>query len=63
MTRGGDHSKDSINREVGTKINLRNLRKFDNLSGGFKDKDFTEEYSVSKTLIYLQRSKSPLPDK
>jgi hypothetical protein len=25
LTRGGDHSKDSINREVGTKINLRNL--------------------------------------
>lgn len=27
-------------------ISLRNLRKFDKVTGGFRDKDFTEEYSV-----------------
>lgn len=39
-------------------INLNNLRKFDKATGGFRDKNFTEEYSVNKAEIYLSRSPS-----
>jgi len=39
-------------------INLRNLRKFDKATGGFRDKNFSEEYSVNKAEKYLQRSNS-----
>ena len=39
-------------------INLKNLRKFDKATGGFRDKNFTEEYSVNKTELYLSRSPS-----
>ena len=37
-------------------INLKNLRKFDKATGGFRDKNFTEEFSVQKTEKYLSRS-------
>lgn len=36
-------------------LNLRNLRKFDKLSGGFKDKDFSDQYSISKVDRFLQK--------
>lgn len=39
-------------------INLKNLRKFDKATGGFRDKNFTEEFSVNKTELYLSRSPS-----
>ena len=34
-------------------LNLRNLRKFDRLTGGFKDKDFSDQYSISKVDRFL----------
>ena len=39
-------------------ISLKNLRKFDKATGGFRDKNFTEEYSVQKTEKYLSKSPS-----
>jgi len=30
-------------------MNLKNLRRFDAATGGFKNKDFTEDYSINKT--------------
>jgi hypothetical protein len=44
-------------------INLRNLRKFDKATGGFRDKNFSEEYSVNKAEKYLQRSGSRPADR
>ena len=44
-------------------INLRNLRKFDKATGGFRDKNFSEEYSVNKAEKYLQRSASRPADR
>jgi len=34
-------------------LNLRNLRKFDRATGGFKDKDFSDQYSISKVDRFL----------
>jgi hypothetical protein len=41
-------------------INLKNLRRFDKATGGFRDKNFTEEFSVNKTEQYLSRSPNRL---
>ena len=54
----GDNSRDMTPDLSKVQFNLRNLRKFDRISGGFRDKDFTEEYSEQKTLAFLQRRSS-----
>jgi len=37
------------------KFNRGALRSFDKSTGGFRDKEFTEEYSVAKTSVFMQR--------
>ena len=42
--------------EVGIKFNRGMLRSFDKSTGGFVDKEFTQEFSVSKTSHFLARN-------
>ena len=43
-------------------LNLKNLRKFDHVTGGFKDKEFTEQYSVNKTALFLGQSNTNIKE-
>lgn len=48
-----DYSRDSSQ----DRVNLRNLRKFDKSTGGFRDKDFTEEFSCEKSRNFVNQNK------
>lgn len=57
-----DVSRNDVSRDGDQSIfNLRNLRKFDKQSGGYREKEFTEEYGIDKAENFLHKSATLKP--
>ena len=48
-----------ISKKQKFKVSKKNLRAFDKVTGGFRDKDFNEDFSVQKTNKFLGGDPSP----